>query len=107
MRPLIVIPAYNEAQNIGVLLERLAKDCPGASVLIVDDSPGEESADIIRRDRDFERTVFLLRRRDSAGLPRRASPVSSGRWEKISTVAWKWMPISPTIPPMSHACSRP
>ena len=68
MRPLIVIPAYNEAQNIGVLLERLSKDCPGASVLIVDDSPGEESAEIIRRDPDFERRIFLLRRQGKRGF---------------------------------------
>ena len=68
MSSLIVIPAYNEAQNIGVLLERLERACPGASVLVVDDSPSDDTADVLRRHPKFEQSVFLLHRKKKAGF---------------------------------------
>ncbi len=108
MRPLIVIPAYNEAQNIGVLLERLARDCPGASVLIVDDSPGEESAEIIRRDPDFERQGFPVappgKTRFRLGVHRRF-PMGAG--EGFRLLRGDGRRTFPMTPPTSRACSRP
>ncbi len=78
MSPLIVIPAYNEAQNIGVLLERLEKACPEACALVVDDSPTEDTANAVRRHPDFERRVFLLRRRHKRGFA--SACVDGFRW---------------------------
>ena len=78
MHPLIVVPAYNEALNIGILLARLARSCPEASVLVVDDSLTDDTADVLRAHRDFGQRVFLLHRKKKLGF---ASACMDGfRW---------------------------
>ncbi len=45
MRTLVVIPTYNEAQNIAALLPRLAAVAPEARLLLVDDGSPDATAD--------------------------------------------------------------
>ena len=78
MHPLIVVPAYNEALNIGSLLERLERACPEVPVLVVDDSLTDDTADVLRVRPDFGRRVFLLHRKKKLGF---ASACMDGfRW---------------------------
>ena len=49
MEHLIVIPTYNEAQNIEKLIRQLFKLYPESSILIVDDSSPDGTNDIISR----------------------------------------------------------
>jgi glycosyltransferase involved in cell wall biosynthesis len=50
-RPLVcVIPAYNEAENIGPLLTRLEETCPGfCRAVVVDDGSSDETGEIARK----------------------------------------------------------
>jgi dolichol-phosphate mannosyltransferase len=68
---ILVLPTYNEAANLPVLLDRLWKVLPGMHVLIVDDnSPdgtGELADDLVRR---WPERVRILHRPQKDGLGR-------------------------------------
>ena len=67
-RTLVVVPTYDEADNIGVLLDRVAAAAPDAHVLVVDDNSPDGTGDLVARHPDFGRRVHLLRRPGKAGL---------------------------------------
>lgn len=48
MRPLVVLPTYNEADNIAEVLRRLREAVPEADVLVVDDGSPDGTAEIVR-----------------------------------------------------------
>lgn len=77
-RVLVVIPTYNEAENVGPILDRLLRANPGLDALIVDDdSPdgtGRLADDIAQRD---ER-VHVLHRTAKVGLG--AAYIAGFRW---------------------------
>ena len=45
----IVIPALNEAANLSRLLPALARDCPGAEIVVVDGGSGDDTAAVVAR----------------------------------------------------------
>jgi rSAM/selenodomain-associated transferase 2 len=45
----IVVPALNEADNLARLLLDLARDCPGAEVVVVDGGSQDETAEVVAR----------------------------------------------------------
>src|SRR5512134_3130879 len=49
MRPAVVIPTYNEADNIGQLIEQLLALPQGLHVVVVDDNSPDGTGDIVRR----------------------------------------------------------
>jgi len=48
MRTLVVLPTYNEAENISTLLRRLRAAVPTADVLVVDDSSPDGTAELAK-----------------------------------------------------------
>ncbi len=44
----IVIPSYNEAENIGMLIKEIVTVLPGALIVVVDDSPNEETVNAVK-----------------------------------------------------------
>jgi glycosyltransferase involved in cell wall biosynthesis len=44
MRPLVIIPAYNEERGIGNVIEGVRRDIPEADILVVDDGSGDQTA---------------------------------------------------------------
>jgi len=48
MKPLVIIPAYNEEQNIAGVLTGIKDTCPELDILLVDDGSGDRTADIAR-----------------------------------------------------------
>src|SRR5258708_7520719 len=69
-RPLVVIPTFNEAANIGEMIRRVTNVVPSATVLVVDDASPDGTADValgagteIGGDR-----VHVLRREAKLGL---------------------------------------
>lgn len=67
-RPVVVIPTYNEAENIGRLIPQILAQDPRLSVLVVDDNSPDGTAEIVRRLPDFGGRVQLLLRERKQGL---------------------------------------
>lgn len=65
---LIVIPTYNEIENIEVLLRRLFKFIPGAEILVVDDNSPDKTSKVVSELRSQFPTLYLLERGAKAGL---------------------------------------
>ena len=67
-RPIVVIPTYNEADNIGRIVPQVLAQDPRLSVLVVDDSSPDGTADVVRGLADFGHRVNLLLRAKKEGL---------------------------------------
>lgn len=68
MRVLVVIPTYQEAENIGPLLRQLRETVPDADLLVVDDASADGTADVARRINHELGGVEVLGRPGKAGL---------------------------------------
>lgn len=67
-RTLVVIPTYNEAENIGRLLPVVLRQAEGIDVLIVDDGSPDGTAVLIREMMKGEPRIRLLEREKKMGL---------------------------------------
>lgn len=68
MKPLVVLPTYNEADNILEVLGRVREAAPDAHVLVVDDGSPDGTADIAERWGDEHGGIDVMRRPGKAGL---------------------------------------
>ena len=68
MRPLVVIPTYNESENIERMLHRIHECLPGAGVLVVDDGSPDGTADLVKGVAAELPDVHLLARAAKSGL---------------------------------------
>jgi len=68
LRPLIVLPTYNEAENIAEILRRVRAVVPHAGILVVDDSSPDGTADIVRAMTSEVGAVDVLSRPSKSGL---------------------------------------
>jgi dolichol-phosphate mannosyltransferase len=68
MRPLVVIPTYNESENIERMLHRITECLPEAGVLVVDDGSPDGTADLVKAMEAELPNVHLLSRTEKAGL---------------------------------------
>lgn len=67
-RVLVVIPTYNEAENLEPLLGRLRKAVPEADVLVVDDGSPDGTGAIADRIAAADPSVRVLHRAEKTGL---------------------------------------
>jgi len=65
---LIVVPTFNEAENVAALLTAIRGVVPFADVLIVDDASPDGTAAIVRRHALGDPRVYLLQRAGKLGL---------------------------------------
>ena len=68
MRPLVVIPTYNESENIERMLHRIRACLPGAGILVVDDGSPDGTAELVQGVGAQLSDVHLLARTAKAGL---------------------------------------
>ncbi|MEO0494918.1 MAG: polyprenol monophosphomannose synthase [Actinomycetota bacterium] len=68
MRALVVLPTFNEADNIVEVLRRLRAAVPDASILVVDDSSPDGTADLVDAVADEIGDVDVVRRPAKSGL---------------------------------------
>ena len=68
LRPLIVLPTYNEAENIAEVLRRVRAAVPGAAILVVDDSSPDGTAGIATAMAAEVGAVDILSRPQKSGL---------------------------------------
>ena len=64
----IVIPTYDEAENIIPLIDAVRRELPEARILVVDDSSPDGTADIVERRAESDANVAVLRRGTKSGL---------------------------------------
>jgi dolichol-phosphate mannosyltransferase len=65
---LVVVPTYDEADNIVRLLEEVHRAAPSADVLVVDDGSPDGTAALVARQPGFGRWIHLLERPGKNGL---------------------------------------
>ena len=68
LRPLIVLPTYNEVDNIAGILRRVRAVAPHAGILVVDDSSPDGTADVVRAMSAEVGPVDMLGRPRKSGL---------------------------------------
>jgi dolichol-phosphate mannosyltransferase len=68
MRPLIVVPTFNEVDNLQSLVHAVRASLPAANILVVDDASPDGTAAVARRLTATDTRVFLLERPRKAGL---------------------------------------
>jgi dolichol-phosphate mannosyltransferase len=70
MKPLIIIPTYNERENIKELIPEILNLNLGFSILIVDDNSPDGTADAVEELAKKFSGVYILRRQQKDGLGR-------------------------------------
>ncbi|MFA6561953.1 MAG: polyprenol monophosphomannose synthase [Verrucomicrobiia bacterium] len=68
MSKIIVVPTYNERENVEALVPRLFRQIPDAAVLIVDDNSPDGTAAAVELLRERFPNLRLLKRRGKEGL---------------------------------------
>jgi dolichol-phosphate mannosyltransferase len=68
MRMLVVLPTYNESENIDRVLRRIRHSLPEATVLVVDDGSPDGTAEIAETLGKEIGSIELLRRHQKSGL---------------------------------------
>ena len=68
MRPLVVIPTYNESENIERMLHRIRECLPDAGILVVDDGSPDGTAELVQGVAAQLSDVHLLARTAKSGL---------------------------------------
>ena len=68
VRPLVIIPTYNEAENIERILRRTTESLPEAGVLVVDDGSPDGTGDLVKAMAAELRDIHLLTRSEKSGL---------------------------------------
>jgi dolichol-phosphate mannosyltransferase len=67
-RALVIVPTYNERENIARIIERVLAQDPRLEILVVDDGSPDETAAIVRGIMDSNNRVHLLERPRKMGL---------------------------------------
>jgi dolichol-phosphate mannosyltransferase len=67
-RPIVVVPTYNEAENVGQLLPAILVRDPRLRVLVVDDNSPDGTADIVKALPGFGERIHILERPRKEGL---------------------------------------
>jgi len=67
-KTLVIIPTYDEADNIGPIVARLRKSVPQAQVLIADDNSPDGTGDVADKLAADDTAVYVLHREAKEGL---------------------------------------
>ena len=77
-KALIIIPTYNERENITVLIPEIRKKLPDAHVLVVDDSSPDGTSECVKELSKTIENIFVLDREKKQGLGR--AYISGFKW---------------------------
>lgn len=68
MKTLIIVPTYNERENIGNIVPAIRRAAPHVDVLVVDDNSPDGTQDIVRQMQQSDAKIHLLGRAGKQGL---------------------------------------
>src|SRR5271167_401720 len=69
-RVIIVMPTYNERQNLEIITGRVRESVPDADLLVVDDNSPDGTGDLADKLAETDRHVQVMHRTEKAGLGR-------------------------------------
>jgi len=69
-RVLIVMPTYNERQNLEIIVGRIREAVPDADLLVVDDNSPDGTGDLADKLAEADKHVQVMHRMEKAGLGR-------------------------------------
>ncbi len=69
-RVIIVMPTYNERQNLEIIAGRVRESVPDADLLVVDDNSPDGTGDLADKLAETDRHVQVMHRTEKAGLGR-------------------------------------
>lgn len=75
---LIIIPTYNERENIGLLIPAIRNVVPGAHILVVDDGSPDNTSGLVKELAGSLGSIFVLDRSKKEGLGK--AYVAGFRW---------------------------
>jgi len=67
VKTVVVVPTYNEAQNIGLLVDEIGRVVPGLDILVVDDDSPDGTSQIVEKRAAADPRVHLLSRKERKG----------------------------------------
>jgi len=85
LKAIVVIPTYNEADNIRRLIPLILARDPGLSVLVVDDSSPDGTGAVVKQAAEYGTRVHLLEQSIKAGLG--AAYIAGFQWVLTNTTA--------------------
>ncbi|MEO0226112.1 MAG: glycosyltransferase, partial [candidate division WOR-3 bacterium] len=68
VKGLVIIPTYNEAENIATVIKSVLKIMKNVDILIIDDNSQDETRKIVRNIRRREKRVTMIERQKKLGL---------------------------------------
>ena len=68
MKALIIIPTYNEADNVSAIIDEVLKQDKNLEVLIVDDNSPDGTSEIVEKKQKKNNKIHLLKRAEKMGL---------------------------------------
>ena len=68
MKALIIIPTYNEADNVSAIIDEVLKQDNNLEVLIVDDNSPDGTSEIVEKKQIKNKKIHLLKRAGKMGL---------------------------------------
>ncbi len=68
MKSLLVIPTYNEAENIGKAIELSLSQESSLHILVIDDSSQDGTPEIVKKHPFFNQRIFMIERPGKMGL---------------------------------------
>ncbi|TFV87873.1 polyprenol monophosphomannose synthase [Blastococcus sp. CT_GayMR20] len=81
-RVLVIVPTYNEIENLGRILDRLHASVPGAHALVVDDGSPDGTGELADELAAADPRVHVLRRTAKNGLG--AAYIAGFRWARAN-----------------------
>ena len=105
-RVLVIVPTYNEVDNVERIVERLQASVPEAHVLVVDDGSPDGTGELAEKLAARDPRVHVLRRAGKAGLGPAYVAGFPGRWRTGTTSSSRWTPTARTPRSSCPGCWR-
>jgi dolichol-phosphate mannosyltransferase len=68
LKALVIIPTYNEADNVSAIIDEVLKQDKNLGVLIVDDNSPDRTSEIVEKKQKKNKKIHLLKRAGKMGL---------------------------------------
>lgn len=96
-KKIVIIPTYNEKENIENIIRKVFSLEGGFDILIIDDGSPDGTANIVKGlQQEFPERLFMIERAGNRDLEPHISQDSNGLFRKDMTTLSKWMRTSPT-----------